>query len=127
MAGFGVFRGIYDAGIYASLFEVIEPRLRATVIGLAIAVAYLVGALAPAWNLKGSLGLSFSFSLLAVVYAAGGTAALLAAKFSFSEIIEKRIRKAPHEHKHLPNIVGRWRSSLAFLRCQRSRNHPRQS
>lgn len=86
LAGFGVFRGIYDAGIYASLFEVIEPRLRATVIGLAIAVAYLVGALAPVLLgvLKGSLGLSFSFSLLAVVYAAGGTAALLAATFFFA-------------------------------------------
>lgn len=86
LAGFGLFRGIYDAGIYASLFEVIEPRLRSSVLGLVIAMVYLFGAIAPVllgW-LKGSIGLSFSFSLLALVYVVGGSAALVAAKFFFS-------------------------------------------
>jgi MFS family permease len=86
LAGFGFFRGIYDAGIYASLFEVIEPRLRASVLGLVIALVYLFGAIAPVllgW-LKGAVGLSLSFSLLAVVYAVGGTAALIGAKVFFT-------------------------------------------
>ena len=86
LAGFGVFRGIYDAGIYASLFEVIEPRLRASVLGLIIALVYLFGAIAPVllgW-MKGAVGLSLSFSCLALVYATGGTAALIAAKWRFS-------------------------------------------
>ena len=86
LAGFGFFRGIYDAGIYASLFEVIEPRLRASVIGLIIAIVYLFGALAPVLlgGVKGSAGLSLGFSSLALVYAVGGSAALIAARWSFT-------------------------------------------
>lgn len=85
LAAFGIFRGIYDAGIYASLFEVIEPRLRATVVGLVIALAYLVGAFAPValGFLKGTVGLSLSFSLLGGVYAVGGIAVIVAARFFF--------------------------------------------
>ena len=85
LTGFGFFRGIYDAGIYASLFEVIEPRLRASVIGLIIAIVYLFGALAPVllgW-MKGSVGLSLCFSSLGAVYVVGGSAALVAAKWPF--------------------------------------------
>jgi hypothetical protein len=85
LAVFGLFRGIYEAGIYASLFEVVESRLRATVVGLVIALAFLVGAFAPValGFLKGGTGLSRSFSLLAGVYALGGTALLVAARSFF--------------------------------------------
>lgn len=86
LAGFGFFRGIYDSGIYAGLFEVIEPRLRASVLGLIIAIVYLFGAIAPVllgW-MKGAVGLSLSFSLLAVVYAVGGSAALIASRWRFA-------------------------------------------
>jgi MFS family permease len=86
LAGFGFFRGIYDAGIYASIFEVIEPRLRASVLGAVIALVYLFGALAPVllgW-MKGAVGLSLSFSLLAVIYIIGGAAILVGAKFYFA-------------------------------------------
>lgn len=83
---FGVFRGIYDAGIYASLFEVIEPNLRSTVIGIVIALVYLVGSLAPLLLgiLKGSIGLSAGLSLLSVAYVIGGLAILLAARVSLA-------------------------------------------
>lgn len=85
LAMFGVFRGIYDAGIYASLFEVIAPRLRATVVGLIIALAYLVGAVAPLGLglLKGGMGLAAGFSLLATVYVAGGALIVVATRWSF--------------------------------------------
>lgn len=91
LAGFGFFRGIYDAGIYAGLFEVIEPRLRSSVLGLVIAMVYLFGAIAPVllgW-LKGLVGLSFSFSMLAAVYVAGGIALLVAARFFFRADAER--------------------------------------
>jgi MFS family permease len=86
LGGFGLFRGIYDAGIYASLFEVIEPRLRATVLGLIIAIVYLAGALAPAilGALKDGIGLSVGFSLLAIAYLVGGAALLVGAKCFFT-------------------------------------------
>ncbi len=82
---FGFFRGIYDAGIYASLYDVIEPRLRATVSGLVIASAYIVGAAAPVLlgAIKSNIGLASSFPLLALVYVGGGIAALAAAAVSF--------------------------------------------
>lgn len=83
LAIFGLFRGIYDAGIYASLYEVIEPRLRATVSGLVIAAAYVVGAAAPVLlgAIKTKTGLAASFPLLGWVYVAGGLAALSASLF----------------------------------------------
>jgi MFS family permease len=86
LAVFGVFRGIYDAGIYASLFEVVEPRLRSSVTGLIIAQVFLFGALAPVLlgYLKGTVGLAGSFPILAGVYVLGGAALVLAAKYSFA-------------------------------------------
>ncbi len=86
LAVFGFFRGIYDAGIYASLFEVIEPRLRSSVLGFIIAIVYLFGALAPVilGSLKGQIGLSQAFSLLAGVYLVGGAAAIMGAKLFFA-------------------------------------------
>jgi len=86
LAGSGVFRGIYDSNIYASLFEVIEPRLHASAAGLIIAFAFLTGAFAPLalGAAKQAFGLSAGFSLLAVVYFVGGGAILLASKRFFA-------------------------------------------
>jgi sugar phosphate permease len=86
LAGFGFFRGIYDAGIYASFFEVIEPRLRATVIGLVIACVYLFGALAPVVLavLKGHVGMAAALSLLSISYVGGGVALLVGAIVLFA-------------------------------------------
>ena len=69
LAVFGFFRGVYDAGIYAGLLEVIEPRLRSSVL-----LGYL----------KGDVGLAGSFVILAGVYVVGGAALLLAAKVFFA-------------------------------------------
>lgn len=92
LGAFGLFRGIYDAGIYASLFEVIEPRLRATVVGLVIGSAYLVGATAPLilGMIKTRMGLSLSFSLLAAMYVVGSVA-IFAATQRFSRDRERAL------------------------------------
>jgi fucose permease len=47
LGAFGFFRGVYDASLYAAIFERVENRLRASVTGLIVAVAYVVGALSP--------------------------------------------------------------------------------
>lgn len=44
MAGFGFFRGIYDSNLFASLFDVIEPRYHASATGVMLAVAFVFGA-----------------------------------------------------------------------------------
>lgn len=86
LAGFGLFRGVYDSNIYASLFEVIEPRLRASAAGLVIAFAFLAGAFAPValGAAKQAFGLSTGLSLLSVVYLAGGVSIALASRLSFA-------------------------------------------
>ncbi len=47
LATFGLFRGIYDANLFAAIFDCVENRLRSTVTGLVVACAYTVGAVAP--------------------------------------------------------------------------------
>jgi MFS family permease len=47
MAGFGFFKGLYDANIWASLYDVVRPQRRATALGLMNAVGWLGGSAAP--------------------------------------------------------------------------------
>jgi sugar phosphate permease len=78
LAAFGLFRGIYDANLYAAMFDAVENRLRSTVAGLIIACAYIVGALAP-WLmgvLKSTYGVRSSLELLSYVALATGAAFL---------------------------------------------------
>lgn len=44
---FGLFRGFYDSNLFASPYEVISPRSRATATGLMLAVAFLLGGASP--------------------------------------------------------------------------------
>lgn len=55
MAIFGFCKGLYDANIFASLYDVIHPRARATAAGVMNAVGWTGGAFAPTiigWILK---------------------------------------------------------------------------
>lgn len=73
MALFGLFRGIYDSNLFAALFDVIEPRYRASSMGLMLAFAFTIGALAPVilgW-IKTVAGLEVGMSSLSVFYLAG--------------------------------------------------------
>jgi MFS family permease len=47
MTAFGVCKGFYDSGIFASLYDHIEPRARGTAAGLMNTVGWLGGALGP--------------------------------------------------------------------------------
>jgi MFS family permease len=47
MTAFGVCKGVYDANIFASLYDVVEPRARATAAGLMNTVGWGGGALGP--------------------------------------------------------------------------------
>jgi MFS family permease len=47
MTAFGLCKGFYDSGIFASLFDTIEPRARGTVAGLMNTVGWSGGALGP--------------------------------------------------------------------------------
>ena len=74
LAGFGFFRGLYDSNLFASLFDVIEPRFRASATGLMLSFAFVVGALSPlvlGW-MKTRVGLGPGLASLSAFYVAGG-------------------------------------------------------
>ena len=79
MAGFGLFRGLYEANTHAALFQVIAPRYRASAVAIMTMLAFLVGSLSP-WllgHLRGAYpagqGLGYGFSALSSAYALGGS------------------------------------------------------
>jgi MFS family permease len=47
LCGFGFFKGLYDANIWASLYDVVKPERRATAVGLMNSIGWLGAALAP--------------------------------------------------------------------------------
>ena len=82
---FGLFRGIYDSNLFASLFDVIKPQYRASATGLMLSFAFLVGAFSPTvlGVLKTNFGLSFGLASLAGFYVLGGVIILVARIFFF--------------------------------------------
>jgi sugar phosphate permease len=85
LAGFGLFRGVYDSNLYATLFDVIEPRFRASAVGMMLAVVFFFSAFAPValgWA-KTTIGLSTALSFLSLAYVAGGLILLAARLKSF--------------------------------------------
>ncbi len=92
---FGVFRGIYDSNIFASLFEVVAPVIRSSAAGLMLMFAFLTGAFSPylLGELKPSLGLSAGLSWLWVSYFAGGILIFVAIIFFFKKDREAFVTK----------------------------------
>jgi len=85
LAGFGLFRGVYDSNLYAALFDVIEPRYRSSAVGLMLAVVFFFSAFAPVvlgWA-KVKIGLSAALSMLSLAYVIGGLILLFARNRTF--------------------------------------------
>lgn len=85
MGLFGIFRGIYDSNLFAALFDVIEPKYRASSIGIMLSFGFIVGALAPVllgWT-KSVVGLEMGISLLAVFHLVGALLVYLGLKCFF--------------------------------------------
>lgn len=87
MALFGLFRGIYDSNLFAALFDVIEPKYRASSIGIMLAFAFLIGALAPVilgW-VKTVAGLEIGLASLSLFYLTGGILIFIGLKLFFKQ------------------------------------------
>jgi len=82
---FGLFRGMYDSNIYASLYSVIDERNRASVSAAMIMCAYVVGSLAPTvlGYFKPIVGLTDGLASLSLFYILGGTLIFIALKATF--------------------------------------------
>ncbi len=71
---FGVFRGLYESNLFASLYEVIRPQSRATSTGIMIGAAYFGGGFAPlviGW-LSDRMALGSALSDMSLCYVASG-------------------------------------------------------
>jgi MFS family permease len=87
IAGFGFFRGVYDANIYTSLYAVIVPRLRASASGMMLLLAFSAGALAPflLGVLKSTVGLSLTISCLSAFNVIAAICLFVAVKYFFEK------------------------------------------
>jgi len=85
LAAFGFFRGIYDANLFATLYEVVPVRKRATATGIMICFAYVTGAAAPLLlgYLKQYARLDHGLAWLAPAYLLGGVLIEVAALWFF--------------------------------------------
>ncbi len=84
LAAAGLCKGIYDANIFASLFDVVRPDDRGTAAGLMNSVGWTGGFLAPVAVGLGSryFGLSLAIASTAAVYLFVGLLALIAARLA---------------------------------------------
>ena len=87
MGLFGVFRGIYDSNLFAALFDVIEPRYRSSSMGVMLAFAFIVGALAPVilGKIKTVANLETGIMFLAGFYLLGALLIFIGLKFFFKK------------------------------------------
>lgn len=98
MSCFGLCKGFYDAGIFASLYDVVEPRARATAAGIMNTVGWGGGALGPlAVGFATKYGrhekqidnMSEAIAFGAIVYAVGAGLLLVAAfRFARRDVIQ---------------------------------------
>jgi MFS family permease len=70
MAGFGFCKGLYDANIWAALYDVVRPERRATALGLMNAVGWLGGSAAPVLVAlaAGRFGMGAALSATSLIY-----------------------------------------------------------
>ncbi len=85
LAAAGLCKGIYDANIFASLFDVVRPEDRGTAAGLMNSVGWTGGFLAPPFAVgmaSEHFGLSVAIASTAAVYLLVGILALVAARLA---------------------------------------------
>jgi MFS family permease len=70
LVGFGYFKGMYDANIWASLYDVVRPRHRASALGFMNSIGWLGGGLAPVaiGAMSERYGMGGSISATSMIY-----------------------------------------------------------
>ena len=85
MALFGVFRGVYDSNLMASLFDLIPPKYHASAAGLMLSCAFVFGSTSPVvlGFVKDAFSSSAALASLAAFYLAGAAVIAVARRLSF--------------------------------------------
>jgi MFS family permease len=79
LAGFGLFKGLYDANIWAALYDFVPPPRRATAMGFMNAIGWLGGGTAPILIAMAAehFGMSVALSATSLIYILFGTLLLI--------------------------------------------------
>jgi sugar phosphate permease len=89
MAGYGVFRGLFEVNTHASLFDVVPPQFRSTAVGLMTMTAFILGTVPPKMigrfcDLHGKVaGIQQGFAVMACAYVVGAVAIFCSLLFTF--------------------------------------------
>ncbi len=90
MAGYGVFRGLFEVNTHASLFDVVPPKFRSSAVGLMTMTAFILGTIPPRLigrfcDLHGKVaGIQQGFTVLACAYILGAIAIFCSMLFTFN-------------------------------------------
>lgn len=87
---FGLFRGVYDSNLFASLFDVVPPRYRASASGLMLGIAFVFGSTAPivlGW-LRDNFSMALGIASLSGFYLLGAFLILIGRNFFFKKDYE---------------------------------------
>lgn len=89
---FGLFRGVYEANLWASLYDIIDVRYRSAATGFMLSFGLVIGALSPyiLGLLKPAFGLANGFACLSAVYVGSAVCILIAVLFFYkNDLCEK--------------------------------------
>ncbi|PYR94298.1 MAG: MFS transporter [Acidobacteria bacterium] len=97
MAGFGYFKGFYDANIWASLHDVVPTARRATAVGAMNAVGWVGGGMAPIAIALASqrFGMSASISASSIIYLVVGLLLVFGIRTFMRNVSEPRAEAYP--------------------------------
>jgi len=84
---FGLFRGVYEANLWASIYDMIDVRYRSAATGFMLSFGLVIGALAPyiLGILKPVFGLANGFACLSAVYVCSALCILIAVLFFYKK------------------------------------------
>jgi MFS family permease len=82
---FGLFRGVYEANLWASVYDIVDVRHRSAATGFMLSLGLVIGALSPyvLGRLKPAFGLANGFACLSAVYLFSAACILIAVLFFY--------------------------------------------
>lgn len=87
-AGYGVFRGFFEVNTHASVFDVVAPEYRSTVVGLMVMTAFIFGGLSGVVmgilsQRYGGRGFEIGFIIMGVSYIMAALVMMISYRFTF--------------------------------------------